>query len=165
MGFFDFMDSMLSTLRLQIEDPPLSGDLIPITKCIGTLGFQTFRLRKMITYHNTESPTPVAEVARGTAVINSASDILNIFGSINIENCSRIIIHADSFNDEFFDLRTGVAGEIFQKFSNYRMSLSVVGDLSHLTSRSWRDFIRESNRGKTVNFHPTLEEALTALTK
>lgn len=118
-----------------------------------------------LTYHNPESPTPVAEVERGTIAISSASDILDIMGNISYENCSRIIIHSDSFSDEFFDLRTGVAGDILQKFSNYRMRLSIVGDFSHLTSRSWRDFIRESNRGRTVNFHPTIEEALIALMK
>jgi hypothetical protein len=119
----------------------------------------------MITYHNPESPTPVAELERGTIIISSSSDILDIMGNIGYENCSRIIIHAESFSGEFFDLRTGVAGDILQKFSNYRMRLSIVGDFSCLTSRSWRDFIRESNRGRTVNFHPTIDEALTGLMK
>ncbi len=118
-----------------------------------------------LTYHKPESQTPVAEVERGTIIIGSASDVLDIMGNISYENCSRIIIHSDSFSGEFFDLRTGVAGEILQKISNYRMRLSIVGDFSHLTSRSWRDFIRESNRGRTVNFHPTVDEALIALMK
>jgi len=118
-----------------------------------------------LTYHHPESQAPVAEVEKGTIVISSASDILDILGNITFENCSWLIIHADSFSGDFFDLRTGVAGDILQKFSNYRVRLSIVGDFSHLTSKSWRDFIRESNRGRTVNFHPTLDDALTALMK
>ncbi|HCM60508.1 MAG TPA: hypothetical protein DIS74_09080 [Bacteroidales bacterium] len=74
-------------------------------------------------------------------------------------------IHADSFAAGFFDLRTGLAGEILQKLSNYRMRLAIVGDFTRLKSRSWRYFIRESNRGKTVCFMPTVQGAISALIK
>lgn len=116
----------------------------------------------MIIYH--ESRQPVAEVAKGTITISSAAEMLDLLGDISYAGCSRVIIHSGSFSPEFYDLRTGVAGEILQKFSNYRMQLVIVGDFSHLTSRSWRDFIRESNRGRTVSFLPTLDEALSVLT-
>lgn len=117
----------------------------------------------MIIYH--ESRKPVAEVAKGTIIISSATEMLDLLGDISFSGCSRVIIHSGSFTPEFYDLRTGVAGEILQKFSNYRMQLAIVGDFSHLTSKSWRDFIRESNRGRTVSFQPTVEEALSSLIK
>jgi hypothetical protein len=53
-----------------------------------------------------------------------------------------------------------MAGEILQKFSNYRVRLAVVGDFERHTSKSVRDFIHESNQGKQVNFLPTVVEAL-----
>jgi hypothetical protein len=38
-----------------------------------------------------------------------------------------VAIPAARLGERFFDLRTGVAGEIMQKFVNYRLRLAVVG--------------------------------------
>jgi hypothetical protein len=119
----------------------------------------------MIKYHNIATPYPVAEVVKGSEIISSAGDILDIMADAGSQGCSRIIIHTESFSTDFFDLRTGVAGEILQKFSNYRMRLAIVGDFSDLVSKSWRDFIHESNRGYTVSFLPSVDEALRVLKK
>lgn len=119
----------------------------------------------MIKYHKTDSGDVIAELVTGTVIISSPGDILDIMGDIGYQGCAKLILHAADLSAEFFDLRTGLAGEVLQKFSNYRMQLAIVGDFSHLESRSWRDFIRESNRGRTVSFLPTLDEALSALNK
>ncbi|HUX96186.1 MAG TPA: DUF4180 domain-containing protein [Bacteroidales bacterium] len=55
------------------------------------------------------------------------------------------------------------AGEISQKFSNYRMKLAIIGDFSETGSKSLNDFIRESNRGGTICFVKSLEEGLSML--
>ncbi|MEU6892631.1 DUF4180 domain-containing protein [Streptomyces sp. NPDC046557] len=67
------------------------------------------------------------------------------------------------FDDRFFDLSTGLAGAIMQKFVTYRLRLVIVGDLSpHLRSgTALRDLVREANRGPHVWFLPDLA-ALTA---
>jgi len=54
----------------------------------------------------------------------------------------------------FLDLSTRIAGEVVQKFTNYRIRLVFVGDISALTeaSRSLRDFVHESNRGGQIWF-------------
>lgn len=96
-------------------------------------------------------------------MISSAGDILDIMGEVSYHDCGGIIIHFDGFSQEFFDLNTGIAGEILQKFSNYRMRLAIVGDFTHLSGKSWRDFIRESNRGRSVNFLSSVDEAISVL--
>jgi hypothetical protein len=55
---------------------------------------------------------------------------------------------------DFLRLSTGVAGHVLQKLVNYRFQIAVVGDVSAAVAASdpLRDFIRESNRGKTVWF-------------
>ena len=60
---------------------------------------------------------------------------------------------------------TGVAGEVVQKFVNYRLRLAVVGGISgHVTrSTALRDFVVEANRGRQLWFVDTpaeLEERL-----
>lgn len=59
----------------------------------------------------------------------------------------------------FFRLRTGLAGEVIQKFVNYGVPLAIVGDIAgHLAeSEALAAFVRESNRGSNVWFVETLE--------
>ncbi|WP_342237603.1 DUF4180 domain-containing protein [Inquilinus sp. OTU3971] len=58
----------------------------------------------------------------------------------------------------FFQLRTGLAGEIAQKAVDYRLKLAVIGDISrHLAASSaLRDWVREANRGREIWFEPSL---------
>jgi hypothetical protein len=117
----------------------------------------------MIKYHDPESNTVIAELEPGKVTIGNDEDIVDIIGNVAVNGCSRVIIHRESFSQEFFDLRTGVAGAILQKISNYRMRLAIVGDFSDLKSKSWKDFIRESNRGRLVSFLPGTEAAKHSL--
>jgi hypothetical protein len=80
-----------------------------------------------------------------------------------LNDSGRMIIHDKSLHPDFFDLKTRVAGEILQKFSNYRMRLAIVGNFSGFTSKSLRDFMRESNNRGIICFVDSLDEALSRL--
>ncbi|MGC3979548.1 MAG: DUF4180 domain-containing protein [Paludibacteraceae bacterium] len=73
------------------------------------------------------------------------------------------MIHQKNIISDFFDLKTGLAGEILQKFANYRIPLIIVGDFTNVQSKSLRDFIYESNKGSQVNFLKSREDVLTKL--
>ncbi|MCI9136421.1 MAG: DUF4180 domain-containing protein [Lachnospiraceae bacterium] len=60
----------------------------------------------------------------------------------------------EAVTDDFFVLSTRLAGEILQKFINYGVRFAVYGDFSAYTSKSWKDFVYECNRGKDVYFQP-----------
>jgi hypothetical protein len=76
-----------------------------------------------------------------------------------------IIIHEWNLKEDFFDLSSGVAGEILQKFSNYRMKLAIIGEFGKLKSKSLQAFIIESNRGNLIFFVPDMQTAINKLTK
>jgi hypothetical protein len=65
-----------------------------------------------------------------------------------------VAIPAARLTPAFFQLRTGVAGALLQKFVNYRLCVAIVGDLTGRVAEStaWRDFVLESNQGRTVWF-------------
>jgi hypothetical protein len=67
-------------------------------------------------------------------------------------------------DESFFDLKTGIAGEILQKVSNYQMKLAIVGDYSNYPSKSLRDFIYESNKANQVIFINNIQDAIDRLT-
>ena len=54
----------------------------------------------------------------------------------------------------------GIAGEILQKFSNYRVRLAIVGDFTKFTSNSLHEFIYESNKGRFIHFVSAKLEAM-----
>lgn len=105
----------------------------------------------------------IAEVTAPGILIHNAQDGLDILGNIYYQGHNGLILHAKNITPAFFDLKTGMAGEILQKFSNYRVRLAVVGDFTTLSSKSLTDFIRESNEGNLVCFVGSLEEALARL--
>lgn len=105
----------------------------------------------------------LAEVISEDIIINSVDDAVNLLGNVYYQGFDKIIIHEKNLTPDFFDLKNRIAGEILQKFSNYRVQLAIVGDFAKYTSKSVVAFIHESNRGKHVNFVGSLTEALKAL--
>lgn len=105
----------------------------------------------------------IAEIRAGEIVVHTAEDGLDLMGNLYYQGFDRIILHTSNLTPDFFDLKNGLAGEILQKFSNYRMRLAIVGDFSAYTGKSIRDFIFESNNGRQVNFVPSVEEAIQKL--
>jgi len=118
-----------------------------------------------IKYHKTASGTNIAEIIPGGDLISGPDDILDLMAEARYNGSSTMIIQDRSLHPDFFDLKTKVAGEILQKFSNYRMRLAVIGDFSAVKSKSLQDFIRESNRMGTIYFVGSVDEALSKLNR
>src|SRR5688572_5240712 len=107
--------------------------------------------------------TKVAEVISDEIIIQTTGDGLDLLGNLYYQDFDKIIIYQNNITPAFFDLKNGMAGEILQKFSNYRVRLAIVGDFSQYTSKSFHDFIFESNKTGHVNFASSVEEALEKL--
>ncbi|MEN6456358.1 MAG: DUF4180 domain-containing protein [Prolixibacteraceae bacterium] len=105
----------------------------------------------------------IAEVISEVNIINSVEDGLDLLGNLYYQGFDKIVIHEKDITPDFFDLKSGIAGEILQKFSNYRVRLAIVGEFSKYTSKSLKDFIYESNKGKHINFVPSCAEAIKIL--
>ena len=66
--------------------------------------------------------TRIAVISGGAAQIRDASSALDLAMSIRYETgISRLAIDKEALCGDFFILSTGGAGEILQKFSNYRL--------------------------------------------
>lgn len=107
----------------------------------------------------------IAEIIAADIILNSAEDGLDLLGNLYYQGFDRIIMHEINITPDFFDLKNGIAGEILQKFSNYRVKLAVVGDFSQYPGKSIKDFIFESNKFGHVNFVSSVSEALARLSK
>ncbi len=101
----------------------------------------------------------LAELVSPSVEIATADDALDLIGNCGYQGAVGVIIHQHHLAPEFFDLKTGLAGEVLQKFSNYAMKLAIVGDFAAHAGKSLSDFMRESNRAGHVNFVGSLPEA------
>lgn len=111
-----------------------------------------------------QSDQLIAIIDSPIPLITDVKSALDLMATIHYElDCTAIIIRKEHIIEDFFDLKTGLAGEILQKFVTYGFRLGIIGDFSVYSSNSLRDFIRESNRGSHICFVPTKEEALDFL--
>lgn len=79
----------------------------------------------------------IAEILTKKIFIISPGDALDLLGTLYFQSFDKIIIHQNNLTPDFFDLKTGIAGEILQKFSNYRVRLAVIGNFSSFTGKSF----------------------------
>jgi hypothetical protein len=105
----------------------------------------------------------IAEIITDEIILKSIEDGLDLLGNLYYQGFDNIIIQEKNIIPEFFDLKTRIAGDILQKFTQYQMPLTIVGDFSKYNSKSLNDFIYESNKGKQINFVTSQSEAIKIL--
>ncbi|GGY90941.1 DUF4180 domain-containing protein [Streptomyces poonensis] len=97
---------------------------------------------------------PVLMCAPEGDTIAGERDALDLIGNAGYQGAEWVVVPVERFDEAFFRLGTRVAGDIIQKFVNYRLGLVVLGDISRYTAESsaLRDFVRECNRGRQTWF-------------
>ena len=96
-------------------------------------------------------------------IFDSQSALDFLMTVIYEKDCTKIIVDKKMINEEFFKLSSGIAGEVLQKFINYRSKLAIIGDFSRYTSKPLHDFIYECNKGKDIFFLPNEKQAIEKL--
>ena len=106
----------------------------------------------------------IAVVISDSPIINDERSALDFAVNIGYEhNCHKIAVNKAAITEDFFKLSTGIAGEIAQKFVNYRFRLAIFGDFSEYTSKPLRDYIYECNNGGDLYFVSDEDEAVGKL--
>ncbi|RSN64800.1 DUF4180 domain-containing protein [Actinomadura sp. WAC 06369] len=102
--------------------------------------------------------TPVLVCDPDGPPIATEADALDLIGAAFL-GAEVVAVPVRRLDERFFALGSRFAGEIMQKFVNYRIRLAIVGDLSgHLaTSSALRALVAESNAGGHVWFVPDLD--------
>ncbi len=92
--------------------------------------------------------------------LKSERDALDLAGEAIYQDAETIVVPVERLEDEFFQLKTRLAGEIIQKFVTYRRRLVIIGDISRQVaqSKALNDFVYEANRGTQVWFLANLQE-------
>lgn len=108
----------------------------------------------------------LVEVTAEGVVVQTAQAVLDLIANLVWGNeAAGLILHEKQVDPAFFDLKTGLAGEVIQKCTNYRIRLALVGNFERFPSQSLQAFMRESNRGSHVYFAKALDEAIEVLAR
>lgn len=106
----------------------------------------------------------VAVISSDTELIVDVPSALDLMMTAMHETgCTNLAVNKGAITERFFDLSACLAGEILQKFINYGVRLAIYGDFSSYTSKSWNDFMYESNHGKDFFFQPDVSLAVDKL--
>jgi len=98
--------------------------------------------------------TTVLLCAEDGALLASEQDAGEFLGAAWSASAGTVAIPAARLAPDFFRLATRLAGDVAQKFVNYRIRLVIVGDISThcAASKALRDFVHESNQGTALWF-------------
>jgi hypothetical protein len=112
----------------------------------------------------TENDETIAIVRSDEIIITDGQSALDFMATVSYEyDCRKIALNKSAVDEDFFHLKTGLAGEVLQKFVNYNMNLAIIGDFFGYTSKPLNDFIYESNNGQQVFFVASENEAVKKL--
>ncbi|WP_273820457.1 DUF4180 domain-containing protein [Pseudomonas asplenii] len=109
----------------------------------------------------------VLACADSGAVLVHEQDARELIAAAWAVQASWLAIPVERLAPTFFDLRSGLAGALLQKFVNYRLHVAVIGDLSAHTrgSKALAEFVAESNAGGNVWFVSSWAALLARLTE
>ena len=92
--------------------------------------------------------------------LRTGRDAVDVMSEAAEQQAAWIAIPVARLGDDFFELRTRIAGEIVQKFAMYGAKVAIVGDISKRLARSQSlaAFVVEANRGEGLWFVDSCRE-------
>ncbi len=94
-------------------------------------------------------------------LLSKEADVLRLFEKLYPKKL--LLIKQNNLAPEFFDLSTGLAGEILQKLVNYRIATAFIVDLKSVKSEKFGEMVNEANFGNEFRFFESYEAATTWL--
>jgi hypothetical protein len=113
-----------------------------------------------IVEHNGEN---VVECLNGFCIKNER-DTLDVVGFCGESLSSRVLLYEFNVGPDFYDLKTGLAGMLLLKFSNYRITAAAVLDPQESKRGRFGEFAWETNRSREFRIFPDRNSALDWLT-
>lgn len=98
--------------------------------------------------------TTIAVYPPEAPVLAVEAQCLDVIGALYGSGADLVVFEVGQLAPAFFELRTGLAGAILQKFQNYGLRVAILGDIAAYTAASpaLADFVRETTRRGEVLF-------------
>ena len=94
----------------------------------------------------------------GHALVSNEKDLVDLIGFCGEHDIDRALLFAENLPQKFFDLKSGEAGMVLQKFVNYHMKVAAVLPASLMKGR-FGEFALETNRGRQFRIFQSPDQA------
>ena len=81
------------------------------------------------------------------APITSEADALDLIALCGENGMERVMLHSEHLPPTFYDLKSGLAGNLLLKFSNYRIKVVLITSPSLVGDGRFGEMAMESNKG------------------
>ena len=103
------------------------------------------------------------ECARDGGHLKGEGDALDMIVACGDNQTDRLLIHVENLPADFFQLNTGLAGQILLKFVNYRVRVAAVIPEDLAREGRFGEMVLEANRGNQFRVFPNRENAVSWL--
>ena len=97
--------------------------------------------------------------------IASERDALDVVALCGELMTARLLLDGNCFDQAFFDLKTGLAGAVLLKLSNYHIRTAVVLPWERVGSGRFAEFVQETNTGNQFRVFSDVAEAVSWLVR
>ncbi len=99
----------------------------------------------------------------GVRLVGSEQDALELIGFCLGNDIDRLLLRTDNLDPAFFDLSSGLAGMVLQKFRTYRLRVVLLVPAEIAGHGRFAEMAREENRSPDLRVYADEEEALAWL--
>ena len=103
------------------------------------------------------------EVCENTVCLDSEEGAMDLTALCLENGTDRLLLPGSNIGERFFDLKSGLAGAVLQKFSNYSVRMAAVIPREKLSGR-FGEMALEANRGRNIRFATDKAEAVGWIT-
>lgn len=109
--------------------------------------------------------TMIIETVPGSGSIQGEADALDLVAVCGEYGAQRLILHVENLSDAFFDLKSGLAGAVLLKFSNYWLRVAAVIPAARIGQGRFAEFATETNTGQQFRIFSQRQAALDWLAR
>lgn len=99
------------------------------------------------------------EVVSATEPLSTENTALDLIALCWEHECNALMIHYEALSEDFFKLKTKVAGSIIQKFVNYGIKAAAIVPQEPLQKGRFKEMASETNKGNHFRLYESKEEA------
>jgi PadR family transcriptional regulator, regulatory protein AphA len=99
------------------------------------------------------------ELISATTLISTENDALDLVSLCWEHDTYSLMIHYEDLSEDFFKLKTKVAGNIIQKFINYGLKAAAIIPQEVIQKGRFREMALETNKGNHFRMYESKEEA------
>jgi len=99
------------------------------------------------------------ESVPGEGQVENENDALDLVAACGENETALLMLHGENLSPDFFQLRTGLAGTVLLKFSNYRIKAAAVVTPDQVGQGKFYEFVLETNRGREFGVFYSREQA------